>query len=282
MAEIAAEDDGLPCPDVGAWAEDKYTLVALYDRLFSTGMKNKWPTRVYIDLYSGPGFVRVRGTSRMMLGSPLLALGVPDPFDEYIFCESDPALLGALEKRVNRLFPKADARFVLGNCNEKIEEVCKHLPSPSKGHGVLSFCFVDPYDISIKFSTVRRLSSYYMDFLFLLAVHMDANRNLEHYLNSSNSKIEEFLGLPDWREKWRIAEGRGTSFPRYLTEEYAGQMETLRHLPVAWDKMKAVRSDERNLPLYRLALFSKHPLAQQFWDEILHYSSDQGTLPFQG
>lgn len=278
MVEIAAEHDGLPCSEVGAWAEDKYTLVGLYDRLFSTGMKNKWPTRVYIDLYAGPGFVRVRGTNRMMVGSPLLALGVPDPFDKYVFCESDPTLLSALEKRVNRLFPEAHARFVLGDCNEKIDEVCANIPSPSKDHGVLSFCFVDPYDISIKFSTVRRLSSYYMDFLFVLALQMDANRNLEHYLNPSNSKIEEFLGLPDWRERWRIAEGQGTSFPRYLAEEYSGQMEKLGYLPVPWHNMKQVRSDEKKLPLYRLALFSRHPLAYEFWDEVLHYSSNQGNL----
>ena len=30
-------DDGLICPDVGGWAEDKYRLLALYDQLFSTG-----------------------------------------------------------------------------------------------------------------------------------------------------------------------------------------------------------------------------------------------------
>jgi len=278
MAGITAEDDGLPCSDVGAWTEDKYALVGLYDRLFSTGMKNKWPTRVYIDLYSGPGFVRVGGTNRIMAGSPLLALGVPNPFDKYVFCESDPTLLSALEKRVSRLFPEADALFVLGDCNERIEEVCAKIPAPSKDHGVLSFCFVDPYDISIRFSTVRRLSSYYMDFLFLLAVHMDANRNLAHYLNPGNSKIEEFLGLPGWREKWRIVEGEGTSFPRYLAEEYARQMETMGYLPAPWDKMKQVRSGEKNLPLYRLASFSRHQLAYEFWDEVLRYSSNQRTL----
>jgi three-Cys-motif partner protein len=281
MAEITAEDDGLPCSDVGAWAEDKYTLVALYDSLFSTGMKNKWSTRVYIELYAGPGFARVKGTNRMMIGSPLLALAVPDRFDKYIFCESDAALLRALEKRVSRLFPEAIARFVLGDCNEKIDAACANIPSPSKDHGVLSFCFVDPYDVSIRFATVRRLSSFYMDFLFLLALHMDANRNLEHYLNPSNSKIEEFLGLPDWRERWRIAEGQGIKFPWYLAEEYAGQMETLGYLPAPWDKMKPVRSDERNLPLYRLALFSRHPLAYEYWDEVLRYSSNQRTL-FEG
>jgi three-Cys-motif partner protein len=146
----------------------------------------------------------------------------------------------------------------------------------------LSFCFVDPYDISIKFSTIQRLSSYFMDFLFLLAIHMDANRNLEPYLSPTNCKIEEFLGLPDWRERWRIAEGQGTRFPRFLAEVYGGQMETLGYLPTLWGKMKQVRSDEKNLPLYRLALFSRNPLAHQYWDEVLRYSSDQRTFPFEG
>ena len=33
-------DDGLETPEVGAWAEEKYRIVNLYDTLFSTGMKN--------------------------------------------------------------------------------------------------------------------------------------------------------------------------------------------------------------------------------------------------
>jgi three-Cys-motif partner protein len=146
----------------------------------------------------------------------------------------------------------------------------------------LTFCFVDPYDISIRFSTVKRLSAYFIDFLFLLALQVDANRNIERYLSPANSKIEEFLGLPDWRERWKIEEGRGTRFPRFLAEEYSGQMEKLGYLRVPWDRMKQVRSDEKNLPLYRLALFSRHERAYQFWDEVLRYSSDQQNLPFQG
>jgi three-Cys-motif partner protein len=280
MAEIIAEDDGLPCSEVGAWAEDKYTLVGLYDRLFSTGMKNKWPTRVYIDLYSGPGFVRVRGTNRMMVGSPLLALGVPDPFDKYIFCENVPELLSALQTRFSRLARGTDAAFIPGDCNERIEEICANIPAPSPRRGVLTFCFVDPFDISIKFSTVRRLSSYFIDFLILLALHVDANRNVEHYLDPRNPKVDEFLDLPDWRGRWKIAEGHGGRFRRFLAEEYSGQMERLGYLRQPWDRMKEVRSDEKNLPLYRLALFSRHPLAYQYWDEVLEYSSDQRNFEF--
>ena len=41
LRALRAEDDGLICPDVGGWTESKYRLLALYDELFSTGMKNK-------------------------------------------------------------------------------------------------------------------------------------------------------------------------------------------------------------------------------------------------
>jgi hypothetical protein len=40
-------DDGLVIQEIGHWAEDKYRLIALYDELFSKGMKDKWGKRVY-------------------------------------------------------------------------------------------------------------------------------------------------------------------------------------------------------------------------------------------
>ena len=85
--------DGLICPEVGAWAEAKYRLIQLYDSLFSTGMKYKWDTRIYIDLYAGAGYARVRNTERILVASPLLALTVKDPFDKYIFCEENAECL---------------------------------------------------------------------------------------------------------------------------------------------------------------------------------------------
>jgi hypothetical protein len=73
---------------------------------------------------------------------------------------------------------------------------------------------------------------------------------------------------------------RHPRFPRFLAEEYSGQMERLGYLRQPWDRMRQVRSDEKNLPLYRLALFSRHRLAYQYWDEVLKYSSDQRSFEF--
>lgn len=272
----APQDDGLVHYEVGAWAETKHSLVGLYDKLFSTGMKNKWDCRVYIELYAGPGLLRIRGTNRFIWGSPFHALGVPDAFDRYIFCDSNPEALSALEKRITTHFPGTNVSFVCGSCDEKVEEICDKIPAFSTKFRVLSFCFVDPNDISIKFSTVKRLAHYLMDFLFLLALDMDANRAKEAYLEPSNTKIDEFLGKSDWRSLWVQSEKR--DFRRFLAQEYAKRMETLGYVPLEFEKMKQVRADDNNRPLYRLALFSKNKLAYEYWDQVLKYSDPQLKL----
>ena len=96
---LRVEDDGLICPDVRRWAETKYRLIALYDELFASSMKNKWRHRVYIDLYASAGYCRIQGTATVLKGSPVLALQVSTPFTRYIFCEEKPDLLAALELR---------------------------------------------------------------------------------------------------------------------------------------------------------------------------------------
>lgn len=269
-------DDGLYAGDgVGSWSEDKYALVGLYDRLFSSGMKKKWESRVYVDLYAGPGLLKVRDRSKFLWGSPMLALGLKDPFDKYIFCEENPEAVSALRKRVRTHFPNAKVAFVQGNCNERIEAVCALVPKATAANRVLCFCFVDPYDLSIKFSTVRRIASFFADFLFLLALHMDANRNQAYYLNPEVTKIDDFLGNIDWRARWK-ALSEPKRFPRFLAELYAEQMQSLNYLPVKFESMKQVRSDVKNLPLYHLALFSRHRLAlDKYWPEVLKYSTPQ-------
>ena len=276
---LDARDDGLYYEDnVGAWVEDKYRLVSLYETLFSTGMKHKWEKRVYIDLYSGPGLVRLRGTSRFLWSSPLLALQVKDPFDKYVFCESDAAALDALRRRVEKHFPQADVCYVSGDCNANVAEVCSKIPKPSKDSKVLSFCFVDPYDLSVKFSTISKIADRFVDFLILLALGMDANRNYEHYVEGDSTKIDEALGNREWRERWKAVGIRRGDFRPFLAGEFCRSMESLGYLKKPLDRMKLVRSVEKNLPLYYLALFSRSETAFKFWNDVLTYSTDQKNL----
>lgn len=272
------DDDGLATPDVGGWAETKYRLLALYDELFSTGMKNKWEQRVYIDLYAGAGQGRVYGTNKVLKGSPLIALTVSHPFDKYIFCEGRADLLDALRIRVKRVRPEANVVFVEGNCDHQIDQVLAQIPRPSEGSKVLSLCVVDPFDFGLKFETLRRLSAMFVDFVVLLAIGMDASRNYDHYVDGHSTKIDDALGNADWRDRWKAVGIKRSDFRPFLAEEFCRSMESLGYLKTPLDRMKLVRSVEKNLPLYYIALFSRHGTAFKFWDEVLKYSTDQKSF----
>lgn len=275
-------DDGLFCSEVGKQSEEKHGLVSLYAKLFSTGMKDKWDERVYIELYAGSGYSKIRDTFRTIAGSPIQALTLEHPFDKYIFCERGKKELSALRARVERIAPAAKVEYIAGDCNQCVDEILAAIPAFSPAHRVLSLCFVDPFDIGIKFETLRKLSERYVDFLVLLALYMDANRNYETYVKEEAVKIDEFLGSRTWRQSWKISEQNGTPFPQFLAEEFSNSMETLRYQLQPFYKMKAVKIPEMNVRLYRLALFSRSPRAYAFWDQVLKYSTPQTTFDFEG
>jgi len=271
-------DDGLALPDVGSWTEEKHRLVSLYAAQFSKGMKNKWGRRVYVELHAGAGYSRIRGTQRIILGSPLRALAAEQPFDKYVFCEARSKNLEALRARVQLRFPAAPVAYIEGDCDEKVSDILDEIPKGSKSSTVLTLCFADPFDIGLKFGTIRALSVRFVDFLVLLAVYSDANRAYKRYVMEDAVKVDEFLGSKTWRERWRISEANGALFPKFLAVEFAASMETLEYLPTPVHRMKRVRSDEKNLPLYYISLFSRNKLAHDFWDNALKYGTDQTNI----
>jgi three-Cys-motif partner protein len=271
--------DGLLVDEVGSWALEKYRRLALYDTLFASGMKRRWDVRVYLDLFCGPGRASIRSTGPLIETSPLIALRVPTPFDAYIFCDERPDAIAALRARVAREFPEAHATYLVGNCHAQLDAILAAIPKASRTRTVLSLCVLDPYGIGdLKFRTIRALSRFRMDFLMLLALAMDANRFQPLYVRDQNPTIDAFLGDRHWRAAWQVVRPRGVSFRRFLAEHFARQMTALGYLPTGLDTMVEVRSDERNLPLYHLAFFSKHVQGYQFWKADRRYGTDQLSL----
>jgi len=267
-------DDGLFMNEqgVGAWSTDKYALIRLYAHLFTSGMKGKWPNLVYVDLYSGAGQSRIDGSNEILLGSPLIALSIDIPFDQYIFCDSNRAALDALKSRVASRFPTAQATYLLGDCNDTWQQIVDLIPSRC-----LCLCFVDPYDLSIHFDTLRRLSEgRNMDFLCLLASRTDAGRNRANYTTEESTKVDLFLGSRDWRAEKDSPFVLKQNFGDYLCSKFAERMETLGYLPSPNHEMRTIK--DANRALYRLALFARHETAKRFWNQVLKYSIPQRSL----
>jgi len=275
---VPAQDDGLITNPIGPWAEDKYRYVGMYAEMFSTGMKNKWPRRLYLDLFSGPGYSRVRDTGRVVLGSPMIALSLPDPFDEYVFSDESPEALDALRIRVAGLDQQLPVTYIPGDANVAVARIGKVVSAtPSKS--TLSFCFLDPYKLNIHFQTVERIAEgRAVDFLILLALYIDANRNIQWYVGDDNPTIDLFLGDHTWRPRWKTAERAGDSIVKFLANEYSARMGQIGYLTMTLEDMVKVSTRDKRLPLYYLAFFSKHAKGLEFWRAVRKYATDQLSL----
>lgn len=270
---LFGEDDGLCIPEVGPWTEDKFDLIRLYCQIFSSAMKNKWK-RVYIDLYAGSGFCRIEGRDQVLLGSPLIALSVDAPFDRYIFCESAPERFAALTARVEKNYAKHDTRCIPGKFEENIDEICSAIPSNS-----LALCFVDPFGCDFDIDNLKTISKCGrgVDFLCLLALQMDAKRNVPRYIQP-DSKIDRMIGNATWRARWNERTDIHEDFAKFLASEFADSMSEAGYLKTSLDQMRAVKTHDKKVPLYYLAMFSRNQMAFKLWEQVLKYSTPQRGL----
>jgi three-Cys-motif partner protein len=275
----ALADDGLETEDIGPWGEAKYRLVHTYAEMFVRAMRGKWDSLVYVDLFAGSGRARIRETTKIMPASPLLALRIADGFNKFIFCEKEPAKIRTLETRVRLSHANADCSFLEGDANSLADQVLRAMPTPGRGRKVLGLCFSDPYSLSnFKFETIRALRSRFLDHLVLIPTSMDATRNLASYLKQDNRTVDDFLGNPGWRDRWPAAERRAMPFEAFLTNELAESMGALDYLYPGIEQTEQIRSTPQNLPLYRLALFSRSKLGNKFWKQARKYSTPQRGL----
>jgi three-Cys-motif partner protein len=273
------EDDGLLTPAVGDWAIDKYRLLKLYATLFTTSMRSRWDELISVDLFAGTGRAKIRGTERIVPASPLLALTVEHPFDRYVFCEADPQRMSALQVRVRQGFAGTDCRFVPGDVNANVDAILGELPAIRHGRKFLTFCFVDPFSLkNLRFETISALSDRYVDFLVLIPSGYDATRNEGIYLAPENRTIDRFLGRPLWRQEWAAAQTSGKTFDHFMTDAFAESMMALGYRYQGIHSTHLVRSTEKKLRLYRLALFSRHSLGERFWREVRKYATAQRDL----
>lgn len=203
----------------------------------------------------------------------ILAMNILNSFDKYIFCENDKEKMQALQERVKRDYLDTSVSFIETDVNKKIEEVISNIPKHHKGFKVLTFCFVDPFNVkNLNFQTIRKLSEKYIDFLILIPSGMDANRNISYYIDESNTAVENFTGASQWRNEWLLEGARWENFGLFFADLFGRQMQTLSYFYEGLANMVRIRSTEKNLPLYHLAFFSRNELGRKFWKEARKYS----------
>jgi three-Cys-motif partner protein len=267
---------GLAIRDSGSWAEDKLYYLGRYLKIFSVGMKNKWPGRLfYVDLFAGPGRCRIRENEKEIDGSPLVALLGFD-FAEYFFFEADRSCFDALQARVNKRAPQksSNVKMIYGDCNEAIQEM--DVPP-----GGLGLAFIDPTGISqIAFETVRRLTTgRQIDLIINFPEGMGIRMNLFQYTDTEKNALNRFMGSARWQDRYRQAPTSFNEICTAIAQEYLDNLKSLGYLAVNSDWIP-VKTNQNTL-LYYLLFASKNPRGNDFWRKIKKIGPHgQRTLSF--
>jgi len=270
----SVEDDGLIIPEVGNWSEHKYALLANYCGIFTGGMQAKW-NLVYIDLFAGAGYARIRETGSITKTSALLALATKKPYDAYLINELDSERYSALVQRCQRHSDGRAFKTFNLDANTGVAEILGNVPDFANRRGNLMFCFLDPFSLNLEFDTVKTLGQHKVDLMILLALQMDARRNLTYYIREESEKIARFLGDPDWRAKFAKRQQTPSEFMKFLSDEFDDRMRSLGYKT---EVPKVPIKTDSGVGLYYLAFYSKHDRGGDFWEKIRKTATDQYTM----
>jgi three-Cys-motif partner protein len=245
---------------VGRWvSEQKHPLIANYLEGTRQAWK-KWPVRVFIDPFCGPGRIQVKGESFTRDGGALVAwrksVSMGAPFTKVLIGDADEERARACEARLQDA--GAPVTCFVGPAAETVLDMAKCVPKSS-----LCFAYVDPYNLEyLAFSIFQTLAHLRIDF----AVHfstMDQARNLEFEFNPQRARFDETA--PGWRDNIALMamnkEGGGQAFFEYWRD-------LVRSLEFVFSDEAPLVYNDRNHAIYRLVFFSRHELPNRIWDDV--------------
>lgn len=262
--------DGLAVQCVGEWAEhEKHEYLRRYiDATRQTRRKFLVPGRHgrpggagYVDLYAGPGKVRLRDSGEVFDGSPLIALGHDEaPFTTVVLCDIDDENVSTLRARTAAHADRT--QIIPGDCNAVVDRIVAALPE----YG-LNIAFVDPFKLEpLHFGTLAKLAALERLDLVVNFPTQDAKRNLQHYLKPGNETLDRALGTPAWRESVH-----SPSDVHRVLDILIAQLEGLGYTGTRNRTIPVTQST--NAELYRLIFASKHPLGDKIWTSVTTHSA---------
>jgi three-Cys-motif partner protein len=245
---------------VGSWVpEQKHRLLHEY-LTASRYAWAKWPNRVLLDPFCGPGRIQVRGESFTRDGGAVVAwraLAEVAPFTAMLVGDKNSDFANACAARLRKL--GAPATVFAGAAVDTVPKMVAAVP-----RGALCFAFVDPYNLeSLSFDILRTLSKLKKVDLAINFSTMDLARNAELEFDSDRRRFDGTA--PGWQEVPSIANSSKTNRPGEFFKYWFTLVEQLRFQHSR--EMPLVRNDQGR-PIYRMVFFARHDLPTRIWADV--------------
>lgn len=267
--------DGRVARDNGEWGKDKLQFLEEFGPLALKATSAKH-TRIYLDLFAGPGInvTRDRSTEEY-LGSPLRALSLEAPgsgarFTDAYFVNLDIDDNEALAARVaeavaggSSLLPAGSIHCLHGDSNVLVTQILDRVHP--KGY---LFVFADPENPGqLPWATVESLRRYrnhesvdlYMLFPYGMALSRMAGYNTEA-TEMNASALTTFFGDESWRAclPLRSSPERRHDFFRCVEDAYLARLRSL------WSHADVIcQVKRRNQNLYNMLFASDKPAGKK-------------------
>ncbi|MBA4373360.1 MAG: hypothetical protein C0402_10940 [Thermodesulfovibrio sp.] len=189
--------------EIGYWSEVKLDIVKEYATAYSKILAAQTsPTlyHVYIDAFAGAGMHISKNTGNFIPGSPLNALLIAPPFNEYHLIDLDSKKVDSLRKIAT---PYPNVTVHEGDCNDLLlNEV---FPRAKFSDYRRALCLIDPYGLHLNWEVMYTAGQMKSVEIFLNFPIMDMNMNV---LKKDPGKVDPqqasrmtaFWGDESWRK----------------------------------------------------------------------------------
>jgi three-Cys-motif partner protein len=219
----------------------------------------KWPSRVLIDPFAGPGRIQVRDETVTREGGTVLAwrtLAEIAPFTKILVGDIKEERVRACEARL-----KAEDAPVQGFVGPAIETI--HQMVAAVPRGSLCMAFVDPYNLRLlSYSIMKALAPLRVD----LAVNfstMDLQRNVGSEYKSEQAAFDD--AAPGWREH---LEKRGTSKSGMSVRFFNYWCDKVLGLGFKHSKEMPMIDNDSGSGIYRMVFFTHSDLPKRIWGDV--------------
>lgn len=223
------------------------------------GAMNRWPERVLIDPFCGPGRIQVKGENFTRDGGSVVAwrqaVKSGAPYTLMLVGELDAERASAAHMRLRAL--NAPAIGFEGPAEETVHRMVEQVP-----RNALCLVYIDPYNLSLlSFEMIRALAHLRnVDF----AVHfstMDLSRNVG--LESDPERFRFDQVAPGWKQALA-----GVSPKNRRVQFFKYWMELVRGLDFEFSREMPLVSNNSGHEIYRLVFFARHDLPIRLWGDV--------------
>lgn len=273
------KESNLTFDEIGCWSEIKLDIIKEYAQVYSRILTTKNLKHVYIDAFAGAGRHISKKTGEFVLGSPLNALKIEPPFDEYHLIDLNPSKAAELRNLIGQ---RKDVFIYPRDCNQiLLTEVFPRARYEDYKRGL---CLLDPYGLHLNWDVIQTAGKMKSIEIFLNFPVADMNRNApwrnpEGIDEQDLRRMTAYWGDESWKDAAYSKDLFGNpqkEINRVVAEGFRERLKRKAGFKHVSEPLP-MRNSNRAI-IYYLFFASHQPVADKIIKDIFNKYKDKGVL----